>query len=204
MWGPQLKIRRSSTTRENKAPSLDHKSFQIYAYNSYKPWTKTVVRRVDTAPYGLEIPTWGSWSQSHPGRIRCRSRIINPSINLQLQETGDENGGPPGQYRPVPCGNSNLRVVNSAPPRDNKVPSPDHKSFRISTTPTNRGRKRRSLCSTPPRTVCKPQPGVRRDSPTGGGEGVIPNPLILTYIYNSNKPGTKAAVPRVDTAPYSV
>ena len=38
------------------------------------------------------------------------------------------------------------------------MPSPDHKSFHVSTTPSNRGRKRRSPGSIPPRTLWKPQP----------------------------------------------
>ena len=64
---------------------------------------------------------WGSWSQRaarvaprdnvevppHPGRIRSHPRMINPSILLQLQQTGDENGNPAGRYRPTRCGNPN-------------------------------------------------------------------------------------------------
>ena len=35
-----------------------------------------------------------------------------------------------------------LGLVESSPPGEDKVSSPDYKSFRTSTTPTNRGRKR--------------------------------------------------------------
>ena len=45
-----------------------------------------------------------------------------------------------------------------AAPGEDKFLSPDQKYFRISTTPTNRGRKRRSPGSIPPRRVWKPQP----------------------------------------------
>ena len=44
-----------------------------------------------------------------------------------------------------------------AAPREDKVSSPDDTSFYTSTTPTNRGRKRRSPVSIPPRAVWKPQ-----------------------------------------------
>ena len=33
---------------------------------------------------------------------------MNPSIHLQLQQTGDENGGSPGRYIPARCGNPKL------------------------------------------------------------------------------------------------
>ena len=41
--------------------------------------------------------------------------MVNPSIHLQLQHTGDEHGCPPGQYRPARCGNPNLGFVEPAP-----------------------------------------------------------------------------------------
>ena len=43
----------------------------------------------------------------HPGRTGSRPRIINPSISLQFQQPGDENGDFPGRYRPARCGNPN-------------------------------------------------------------------------------------------------
>ena len=42
-----------------------------------------------------------------PGRIRFYPRMINPSIPLQLQQTGDENRDRPGRYLPARCGNPN-------------------------------------------------------------------------------------------------
>ena len=45
-----------------------------------------------------------------------------------------------------------------AAPGEDRVSSPDEKFFHISTTPTTRGRKRRSPGSIPPRTVWRPQP----------------------------------------------
>ena len=57
---------------------------------------------------------WGPWSQRaarvaprdnvevppHPGRIGSHPRIRNPSISLQPKQPDDENGDPPGRYRP--------------------------------------------------------------------------------------------------------
>ena len=71
--------------------------------------------RVVTDPHGVETTTptdwlligWGPWSQRHPRRIRFHPRIRNPSIHLQLQQTGHENGGLPGRYLPARCGNPN-------------------------------------------------------------------------------------------------
>ena len=64
---------------------------------------------------------WGSWNQRaarvapranaevppNPGRIISHPRIRNPSIFLQLQPPGDENGDLPGRYRPARYGNPN-------------------------------------------------------------------------------------------------
>ena len=47
--------------------------------------------------------------------------------------------------------------VQPAPPGEDKIPSPDHKSFHTSTTTTNPGRKRWSPESMTPRTIWKPQ-----------------------------------------------
>ena len=44
-----------------------------------------------------------------------------------------------------------------AAPGEDGVSSLDHKSFHVSTTPTNRGLKRKSPGSIPPRTMWKPQ-----------------------------------------------
>ena len=114
-----------------------------------------------------------SMSQRHPVRTRSHPRIRNPSTYPQLQQIGDENGGPPGRYRPARCGNPNLWVVQPAPPGKESVPSSDQKSFHTSTAPTNQGRKRWSHGSIPLRTVWKPQPGGCRASTNGGGYGNI-------------------------------
>ena len=109
------------------------------------------------------------WHNYFGNSVRSHPWIRIPSIPLQLQERGDENGGPPGRYRPARCGNTNPGFVEPAPPGEDKVISPDQKSVHTSTTPTNRGKKRWSAGSIPPRTVWKPQPGVRRASATRGG-----------------------------------
>ena len=54
-----------------------------------------MVPRVDTTPHRVETPTWDSQSQDHPGIIRSYP-LLKSSIHLQLQQTGDESGGPPG------------------------------------------------------------------------------------------------------------
>ena len=53
---------------------------------------------------------------------------MKPSIHLQLKQTGDENGGPPGRYRSARCGNPNLAFVEPAPLEhdNNKVQSFHH------------------------------------------------------------------------------
>ena len=112
---------------------------------------KTLVPRVDTAPHDVETPTWGSQSQRHPGKMRFHPRIRNPSIHLQPRQTGDDNVGPPGRCRPPRCGKPNLALI--APIRAH----PQNKNAFLTSAPINRGRKRLSPRTTPPRTVWKPQ-----------------------------------------------
>ena len=74
---------------------------------------KNGVSRVDTAPHGMKTPTLVSDCllarvKRHSEKIRSHPRVRNPSIRLQLGRTGDENGGPPGRYRPARCGNPKL------------------------------------------------------------------------------------------------
>ena len=64
---------------------------------------------------------------------------------LGLMEPARGESYPPGQRR------------SPAAPGEDSVQSPDQKSLLISTTPTTRGRKRRSLGSIPPRRVWKTQ-----------------------------------------------
>ena len=100
---------------------------------------------------------------------------------LGLMETARGESCPAGQRR------------GPAPPGEDKFPSPDQKSFHVSTTPT-RGRKRRSR-SIPPRKVWKPQPNwlvAKRllalspffEEGAVGGKG-FPT-LISVYIYLMN------------------
>ena len=156
----------------------------------------------------------------------------NPSISLQNEQPGDENVDPSGRYGPEVCGNptghwliswgprsqSGARVYLEPTPksrrtREEKLPSPDQKSFHISTTRTTPGRKRRSPGSIPPRRVWKPQPnrvmddcigpmglargercppGQRR-GPDAPGEDNFPSPdqKYHRYLYYSNTPGRK-------------
>ena len=135
---------------------------------------------------------WGSLSQRaarvaprdnvdvlpHPGRIGSHLRIKNLPKSLQLQQAGDENGDPPGQYYPARCGNPNptgLLLISwgsmnqreaSVAPLDN-VEVPSHPG-RIGScppmitpslsTPATRGRKRRFSGSIPPCTVWNTKP----------------------------------------------
>ena len=145
MWKPQHGVRGASATP-------DHESFHTSTNptrRGRKRWSP-----VSVAPRTVWKPQFVG--QRHPGRTRCNPRIINHSIHLQLQHTGDEHC-PPGQ-------------------------------------------------SIPPRTVWKPQPGVRRASAQRHPGGIWSHPRseILTYIYNSNKPGTRTVVLRVDTTPHGV
>ena len=116
-----------------------------------------MVSRVDTAPHSVKTPNRGSESQSHPRRTRFHPRIRNPSTYLHFQQTGDENGGPQGRYRPARCGSPNLGFIEPAPPGEDKLASPDQKSFHTSTTLMNRGRKPWSPGPIPFRAVWKPQ-----------------------------------------------
>ena len=115
----------------------------------------------------------------HPGRIGSHPHIRNISMFLQLQQPGDDNGDPPGRYRPARCGNPNptgwllidwdswsQRAARVAPLANVEVPPHPgrighHLRIRnpsFSITPTTWGRKRGSPESIPPRKVLKPQP----------------------------------------------
>jgi len=69
--------------------------------------------------------------------------LIADSLGLMESACGESR--PSGQRGP-------------AAPGEYSFPSPDQQFFQISTTPTTRGRKRRSPGSIPPRTVWKLQP----------------------------------------------
>ena len=124
---------------------------------------------------------------------------MNPSIRLQLEQTGDENDGPQGRYLPARCGIPNLIFVEPAPPGEDKDPSPDHKAFDTFTIPTNRGRKRRSPRSTPPCTVWKPQPhcmivdwlGFVEPAPIGEDKVSSPDQKSFRTCTTPTSPGRK-------------
>ena len=161
-----------------------------YLYNSDNPETKVEISRVDTAPRGVETPIL---------------LLIGDSLGLMEPARGESF--PSGQRR------------GPAAPGEHRVSSPDQKSFHTSTTPTTRGRKRRSPGSIPLRTVWKPQPhlliadwlglmkparGKRREWPNGttsrfrrtrGAKFPIPGSEILPYLYYSNNLGTKTVIP---------
>ena len=83
-----------------------------------------------------------------------------------------------------------------ATPGEDKLPSPGQKSFHISTTPTTRGRKRRSPGSMTPRKVWKPQPtwlvanwlGLRPTTEPRCSKVIFPN-------YSKKKRAEDALVP---------
>ena len=100
-----------------------------YLYNSNNSGTKVEISRVDTAPRGVETPI---------------PLLIADWLGLMEPARGESF--PSGQGR------------GPAAPGEHRVSSPDQKSFHTSTTPTTRGRKRRSPGAIPLRTVWKPQP----------------------------------------------
>ena len=78
------------------------------------PWDGSPARCGNPNHTGWLLIGLGSWSQRtarvaslanvevppHPARIGSHPRIINPSIQLQLQQTGDGNSEPRGRYHP--------------------------------------------------------------------------------------------------------
>ena len=105
---------------------------------------------------------------------------------------------------------------------EDKFPSPDQKPFHTSTTPTNRGRKRRSPESIPPRAVWKPQlhwvvadwlglmepargescPSGKRRGPAASGEDRLPSPgqksihTCITPTTRERKRRSPGSIPR--------
>ena len=74
--------------------------------------TKTVVARVDIAPQSWQTPTpladrgsAGFAEPAAPLEDRGPSLDHKPSVYMGLQQTGDENGYPPGRYHTVRCRN---------------------------------------------------------------------------------------------------
>ena len=91
------KIIDSDTNTNHETPTQN-----LYADTSTDHETQTQNLDADT-----HILYWGSRNQHHPGRVISHPRVINPSIHLQTQQTGDKNGDLPGRYRPARCGNPN-------------------------------------------------------------------------------------------------
>ena len=136
--------------------------------DSWSQCAERVASRAD-----VEVPP-------HPGGMRSYPRISTPSIYLNLRQLGEQKISSRGSIPPrmvwkprphwliadqlglmesvrgksFPSG----RRRGSAAPGEDKVLSPDHTSFHISSTPTTGGRKQRSHRMIAPRTARKPQP----------------------------------------------
>ena len=116
--------------------------------------------------------------QHHPMKIGSHDRMKCISVSLQLQQTGDETGDPPGRYRPARCENPNSTVSllnlnlnlgfsEPVPPGQDKVSSTHHEYFHTSLTPTTRddngdlpGRYCPVWCGTPNLTSCLLNPNL--------------------------------------------
>ena len=125
---PSGQRRGSAAPGEDNFPSPDQKPFHI----STTPTTRRRKRRF-------------------PGSIPPR-RVCKPQSHwvmadwLRLMEPACGGSCPSGQRRGL------------AAPRKDKFPSPGQKPFHITTTPTTRGRQRRSPGSIPPGRGWTPQP----------------------------------------------
>ena len=133
---------------------------------------------------------------------------------LGLLEPARGESCPSGQHR------------SPAAPGEDNFPSPDKEFFHISTTPTTRGRKRRSPGSIPPPRVWESQPhwlvadrmrlkepvrsescpsGQRRGPAAPGEDSVLsPDGKFSHISLTTNNPRMKTDIPRVDTAPRGV
>ena len=110
---PSCQRRCPAARGEDKVLSPDQKSFHISKTNSNNLRMKTGIRRVDTAPHGMETPTTlaGCWLAGAHGTSERRGFCHS------------------GQGR------------GCAAHGEVEVPSPDQKFFHISTIPTNQGTK---------------------------------------------------------------
>ena len=77
--------------------------------NGDPPGLYRPARRGNPNPTGWSLIGWNLWSQWHSEKIGVHPWIILPSLELQLQRTGDGNSDPSDRYRPAQCGNQ-LRV----------------------------------------------------------------------------------------------
>ena len=109
---PKLDFVEPAPRGEDRALSPDQKSFHACsttANRGRKWWSPGsipfhTVRKLQRRLLIADLA--GVRGASAPGEDRFHPRIINPSIHVQLRRIGDENGGPPGPYRPARCGNS--------------------------------------------------------------------------------------------------
>ena len=122
--------------------------------------------------------------------------MVNPSIHLQLQHTGDEHGCPPGQYRAARSGNPNLGFVEPAPSAtragygpipgseilpyiyDSSKPGTTTVVLRVNTAPHG--------VETPTPLADCGLPGVREATGTRRAYDPILGTKRLPYIYHSN------------------
>ena len=156
-----------------------------------------MVPRIDTAPHAVETQTGvvePASSGDHESFHTCTS--TNPTNRERKRRSS-------GSMR---CGNPNLRFVELAPPGENKILSPDDKSFHKSTTLINRGQKNVPPGRYRPAQCGNPSLGFVHPAPPGEDKVASPGPKYfqINVYLQLQQTGDKTAVPRVDTAPYGV
>ena len=134
-------------------------------------------------------------SQRHPETIRSHPRIINPYVHLQLQQTDNKNGICPGRHRPeTPPWDSQIK---RHPARMRFRPQIGNPSMLLQMQHTGNergippGRYRPQWCGNPNLGFAEPAHPRKRSHPR----------IRTLSVYNSSTPGTKTAVPRIDTRP---
>ena len=95
-----------STTRDESADCPGryphHKVWQPHPNWLFGHWLRLMGRA-----RGKSCPSGQRRGLAAPEEDTFSSRVRNPSISLQLQQSGDENTNPAGRYRPRRCGNPN-------------------------------------------------------------------------------------------------
>ena len=139
---------------------------QFPTHRGRKRWSPGYIpaRCGNPNPNGLFFIGWGSRSQRRPRKIGSHRRIRNISMRLS-QQTGDENGDPPGRCRlawdgnPNPTGSLLISWDSWSHRHPRRIMShpwiinhPIHLQL-----PPRRGRKWSFTGSIPPRTMWKPQ-----------------------------------------------
>ena len=119
--GPAAPGEDKSSHRRIRNPSISLQLQQPGDENADPPGRYRPAGCGNPNPTGWLLIGWGSWSQRAArvappakvevapltGRLRSHPRIRNPSISLQFQQTGNQDGDPTGRYRPTRCGNPN-------------------------------------------------------------------------------------------------